>query len=271
MNAPLEGEGQELVDLENFNPADPEQAPLNSPRSLEACSLIGVNPGNLHLLSRDQFVEQYKLRGGSIDDVDRQYEGYIGELETAILNLRQIREQIAQGLHQTQGRQTRTKKRKGKGKKKQQVEIPASGDEEQDQDEQPQEGYVSLKPKKSLNRRGQKKARPQSAAQPSAETMQQFQTTQYLTQNRPRSSAKKQSGGSTISDSNRYLQESPEMLMMKAVQREELRQQRVLQALQRTEQAKQVLMQKSIQDATRQKIIQMQKQGKIGLSTSPTG
>lgn len=265
MNAPLEGEGQELVHLENFNPGDPQQPPLDSPRSLEACRLMGVSPNNLYLLSRDQFVEQYKLRGGSIDDIDAQYEGYIGELETAILKLREIREQIAQGLLNPDQGNSRPKKRKGKGKKRRNVEIPASGDEEQDQDEQAQEGYVSLKPKKSLNRRGQKKARPQSAAQPTAEMMQQFQTTQYLKEKRPRSSAKQQSGGSVISDSNRYLQESPELLMMKAVQREELRQQRVLQALQRTEQAKQVLMQKSIQDAARQKIIQMQKQGKRGL------
>ena len=57
------------------------------------------------------------------------------------------------------------------------------------------------------------------------------------------------------------MQESPEALMMKAVQREELRQQRVLQALQRSEETKQALMQKSLQDAARQKIIQMQKKG----------
>jgi hypothetical protein len=58
------------LNLENLNPTGPRNQVLNSPRSLEACQRVGINPEDLFLLTVEELKDRLEKEGISGEEME---------------------------------------------------------------------------------------------------------------------------------------------------------------------------------------------------------
>lgn len=252
------------VSLENFEPAGPRDRPIDSPRSLMACQYIGVQPSELFLLNEDELIEQLDKESIKASDKKVAYENYIKEMKHIFEKLAQIRHQL---IEDEKSKKKRANKHGSvKAKKDRSIRQYPENDELAGEDihqaaedgnqkaEEPSEGAAMNS--KDIFKKKKKPAKYLSkSVRPSKQMLEKFQTTQYLPAGLLQSASRE----------NTYKEVNPMEKMAKVVAREQRRQQTLLQSYQKTENKRQILLQKMNEDLRRQQYYKDLKEGKITL------
>ena len=111
---PPDDNSKKVISLENANFTKKSQ-PLNSPRSLEACYHLGIEPSELYKLNMDEFNKKYpEVKRLSQDLVKYRYEGEEKFRNETIEDVKKERERIIEEIK---------KKKKSKKKKKIKIKI----------------------------------------------------------------------------------------------------------------------------------------------------
>lgn len=86
-----------VLNLENLNPTGPRDQVLNSPRSLEACQRVGINPEDLFLLTVEELKERLQKEGISGDEMEQTIQNYYTEMHAIYKELLMVRESLIKG------------------------------------------------------------------------------------------------------------------------------------------------------------------------------
>lgn len=104
------------LNLENLNPTGPRNQVLNSPRSLEACQRVGINPEDLFLLTVEELKDRLEKEGISGEEMEQTIQNYYTEMHAIYKELLMVRESLMKGS--TLEKQKSRKKRKVTDKSK---------------------------------------------------------------------------------------------------------------------------------------------------------
>ena len=84
------------LNLENFDPSGPRNKVISSPRSLAACEVLGIQPEELFLWTKDEFAKRIELEGIEAGNTDEAYPQYIDGMKTIVEQLCDLRNQLIQ-------------------------------------------------------------------------------------------------------------------------------------------------------------------------------
>jgi hypothetical protein len=251
----------EKISLENFNPLGPQDKVLNSPRSLQACEEMGVNPEELFILDKNELGEQLGEHNYSEKEKEEVHAQYIEQLEELLQKLVEVREKIIQ---QGSGKK-RTGKKAGQSqaKKDRSVKHYPESDELQVDDakddeptanlrvDEPSEG-AAMNSKLMYKKKKPRKKVSSKSVRPSKKTLEDFQRTQYLP-----------SSSQMMVREPSFRETDPMEKLRRVMEREQRRQKTMLQSYQNTEEKRQVLLQKMNEDLRKQQYYKSVKEGTI--------
>lgn len=114
-----------FISLEDFDPRASTSQMINSPRSIEACQLLGVDPSDLFVLSDKELNKKLEEEGLPLIEREIAKEEYINSLEQLISELRQVRtaiidgklEELIEAAQETEKRGRRKKKRRNRNRR----------------------------------------------------------------------------------------------------------------------------------------------------------
>lgn len=249
----------DVVSLDNFDPTGPRDKPLDSPRTLQACKVVGVHPTELFLLDKKELAEQLGREDIEAVDQEAAYEEYVQEMQAIFDKLIAVRQEIIEkGISKKKG----SKKTAGnKAKKDRSIRNYPEADELAGDDigqlqeadlrgDEPSEGAAMNS--KQLYKKKKPRKRLSNSVRPTKKMMEDFQRTQYLAA--MQQAAERES-------SHREL--TPMEKLQKVMEREQRRQKTMLQSYQNTEAKRQVLLQKMNEDLRRQHYYKNMKEGSL--------
>lgn len=245
------------VSLDNFDPTGPRDRPLDSPRTLQACKLVGVHPSELFLLDKRELAEQLGREDIEAVDQEAAYDEYVQEMQAIFDKLIAVRQQLID-------KQTRKSKQSKqikavKPKKDRSVRDYPQADELADDDEdrrqeadlrgeEASEGAAMNS--KQLYKKKKPSKRVSKSARPTDKMMQEFQRAQYL-----------QAASQAAERESSHRELTPMEKLQKVMQREQRRQKTMLQSYQNTESKRQKLLEKMNEDLRRQQYYKNVKEG----------
>jgi hypothetical protein len=103
------------ISLDNFDPTGPRDKPLDSPRSLKACELVGISPTALFVLDKKELAQQLSKENIPAKDKEAAYNQYIEEMKNIFDKLVQLRNEI---IENERSDQPEVKAQQKSGKKK---------------------------------------------------------------------------------------------------------------------------------------------------------
>lgn len=254
----------EKISLENFDPLGPRDKVLNSPRSLEACEKMGVNPEELFILDKNELGEQLGDQKLTDNEKEQVHAQYIEQLEELLQKLVQIREDIiSKGSAKKKGskKPVSSKSKKDRSIKHYPESDELQVDEAKDDDnpanlkvEEPSEG-AAMNSKLLYKKKKPRKKAFSKSVKPSKKTMEEFQRTQYLP-----------SGSQMMVREPSYRDLDPMEKLQRVMEREQRRQKTMLQSYQNTEGKRQQLLQKMNEDLRKQQYYKSIKEGRLFLT-----
>ena len=248
------------ISLENFNPLGHRDQVLDSPRSLQACEILGVNPAELFILDKNELGEQFGEQNLSEKDKDQVHAQYMEHLESLLQKLAEVRQEIIEGGHSKKkgGKKSNTSKSKRDRSIKHYPETDELQVDEIKEDEnannfkvdEPSEG-AAMNSKLLDKKKKPKKKLTSKSVRPSKKTMQDFQRTQYLPSN-----------SQMMAREPSFREMDPMEKLRRVMEREQRRQKTMLQSYQNTEEKRQQLLQKMNEDLRKQQEYKSQKEGR---------